>query len=79
MVFIHEAGHFLVAKRAGVQVDTFSVGFGKKLFVWRRGSTDYCISAIPFGGYVAMKGENPNSQRGDETGKMDIRQSTSFY
>lgn len=58
MVFIHELGHFAVAKWTGVKVHTFSIGFGKKLVKWRRGDTEYCISAIPFGGYVAMSGES---------------------
>lgn len=58
MVFVHELGHFAVAKWTGVKVFTFSVGFGKKLITWRRGDTDYCLSAIPFGGYVAMSGES---------------------
>src|SRR3954464_13945766 len=59
MVFIHEFGHFIVAKKLGVKVNTFSIGFGKKLIRWKRGETEYCISAIPFGGYVAMAGESP--------------------
>jgi regulator of sigma E protease len=60
MVFVHELGHFLAAKKMGVRVHTFSIGFGKKLIRWRRGDTEYCLSAIPFGGYVAMAGENPD-------------------
>ncbi|MCF0224367.1 MAG: RIP metalloprotease RseP [Fibrobacter sp.] len=59
LVTIHELGHFLVAKWNNVKVNTFSIGFGKKLFRYRIGETEYCISAIPFGGYVAMAGENP--------------------
>lgn len=62
LVFIHELGHFLFAKKFGVRVKVFSVGFGKKLLVWKRGETEYCLSAIPFGGYVAMAGENPDDQ-----------------
>jgi regulator of sigma E protease len=60
MVFIHELGHFAVAKWAGVKVHTFSIGFGKKLIRWKKGDTEYCLSAIPFGGYVAMSGESPD-------------------
>lgn len=60
LVTIHELGHFLVAKWNNVKVNTFSIGFGKKLFRFKRGETEYCISAIPFGGYVAMAGENPD-------------------
>jgi regulator of sigma E protease len=60
MVFIHELGHFAVAKWVGVKVHTFSIGFGKKLIKFKRGDTEYALSAIPFGGYVAMAGENPD-------------------
>lgn len=68
IVFIHELGHFLAAKSFGIRVDVFSLGFGKRLFGFRRGVTDYRISALPLGGYVRMAGENP----GDElTGSPD--------
>lgn len=60
LVFIHELGHFLVAKLNKVKVRTFSIGFGKKLLKFKKGDTEYCISMIPFGGYVAMEGENPD-------------------
>ena len=60
LVFIHEFGHFLVAKKNGVRIKTFSIGFGRKLFSFKKGDTQYCISLIPFGGYVAMAGENPD-------------------
>jgi regulator of sigma E protease len=68
MIVIHELGHHLVAKWFGVRVDTFSVGFGKRLFGFRMGETDYRVSAVPFGGYVKMAGENPMEQR---TGASD--------
>jgi regulator of sigma E protease len=57
LVFIHEAGHFLAAKLFGVGVETFSLGFGKRLLGFRRGGTDYRVSLIPLGGYVKMVGE----------------------
>ncbi len=60
MVFVHELGHFSVAKWVGVKVHTFSIGFGKKLIKFKRGDTEYALSAIPFGGYVAMAGESPD-------------------
>src|SRR5690554_353402 len=68
LVFIHELGHFLVAKKNGVKIKTFSIGFGKKLLSFKRGDTEYCVSMIPFGGYVAMTGENPDNpeEAGDE-------------
>lgn len=62
LVFIHELGHFLVAKYHGVKIRVFSIGFGKKLISWKKGETEYCISVIPFGGYVAMAGENPEEE-----------------
>jgi len=59
IVVIHELGHFLVAKLFKIRVETFSVGFGPRLVGFRRGETDYRISAFPLGGYVKMAGENP--------------------
>ena len=63
LVFVHELGHFLAARRIGVRVLTFSLGFGPKVAKFRRGDTEYCISAIPLGGYVKMAGENPDDKR----------------
>lgn len=57
LVFIHELGHFVAAKAFGVYVREFSLGFGPKLFSFKRGETTYCIKAFPLGGYVAMFGE----------------------
>jgi regulator of sigma E protease len=68
LIFVHELGHFLMARRIGVRVLTFSLGFGPKLIAFRRGDTEYCISAIPLGGYVKMAGENPDDAR---TGASD--------
>src|SRR5580765_4944786 len=58
MIMIHEWGHFIVARLFKVRVDVFSIGFGPRLFGWRRGATDYRISALPFGGYVRMAGQD---------------------
>ena len=63
LIFVHELGHFLMARRIGVRVLTFSLGFGPKLLSFRRGNTEYCVSAIPLGGYVKMAGENPEDAR----------------
>src|SRR3954470_23917645 len=63
LVFVHELGHFLAARRIGVRVLTFSLGFGPKLIGFTRGDTEYCLSAIPLGGYVKMAGENPEDNR----------------
>jgi regulator of sigma E protease len=59
IIVIHELGHFLVAKFFKIKVETFSVGFGPRLLGFRRGETDYRISAFPLGGYVKMAGETP--------------------
>ena len=63
MILVHELGHFAAAKWFGVRVDVFSIGFGKRLAGFRRGDTDYRISALPLGGYVKMAGENPLESR----------------
>ncbi len=63
LIFVHELGHFLMAKRLGVRVLKFSLGFGPRVVGFRRGDTDYCISAIPLGGFVKMAGENPDDPR----------------
>ncbi|HYL65408.1 MAG TPA: RIP metalloprotease RseP [Candidatus Methylomirabilis sp.] len=59
MVLIHEWGHFVVARMCKVRVDVFSIGFGPRLFGWKKGPTDYRISALPLGGYVRMAGQDP--------------------
>ena len=59
LVFFHELGHFLFARLFGVRVETFSIGFGPKLFRFKRGDTEYCASLIPLGGYVKMFGDDP--------------------
>ncbi len=66
MILIHEFGHYAVAKWLGVRVEVFSIGFGKRLFGFRKGETDYRVAAIPLGGYVKMSGENPMDQRTDD-------------
>ena len=62
LVFVHELGHFIMAKRAGVRVEKFSLGMGPRLFGYKKGDTDYIISALPLGGYVKMAGENPDEE-----------------
>jgi len=68
LIFVHELGHYLMAKRLGVRVLKFSLGFGPRLVGFKRGDTEYCISAIPLGGFVKMAGENPDDPR---TGATD--------
>jgi regulator of sigma E protease len=67
LVFVHEFGHFIVARRLGIRVEKFSIGFGPALFSWhsRDGEVEYVIAAIPLGGYVKMLGENPEEQEAD--------------
>jgi regulator of sigma E protease len=60
LVTAHELGHFLVAKVLGIGVERFSIGFPPKMFGFTRGETEYCISWIPLGGYVKLKGEGPD-------------------
>ena len=62
LVFVHELGHFLLARWHGVRVLVFSLGFGPKLFKFTRGDTEYCVSIIPLGGYVKMAGETPDDE-----------------
>jgi regulator of sigma E protease len=63
LVFVHELGHFLAARRVGIRVLAFSIGFGPRLVGFTRGGTEYKIAAIPLGGFVKMAGENTEDQR----------------
>lgn len=62
MILIHELGHFWAALAVGIRVETFSLGFGPRLFGFHRGDTDFRVSAIPFGGYVRMLGDQPGDE-----------------
>ncbi len=62
LVFVHEMGHFLVARRLGIRVERFSIGFGPALYERRIGKTDFRIAAIPLGGYVKMLGDTPDAE-----------------
>jgi len=57
LIFIHELGHFLVAKASGIRVERFSLGFGPRIIKFHIGETEYCVSALPLGGYVKMSGQ----------------------
>lgn len=63
LILAHESGHFILAKRNGVRVEKFSFGFGKKLWARKVGQTEYLISAVPFGGYIKMAGDEPKHPR----------------
>jgi regulator of sigma E protease len=69
MVLVHEFGHFAVAKLCGIRVEVFSIGFGKRLFGFKRGDTEYQIAVVPLGGYVKMAGEMtfPTNEAGGST------------
>jgi regulator of sigma E protease len=77
LVFVHELGHFLAAKRVGIRVLKFQLGFNPTVVSFRRGDTEYGIGALPLGGYVKMAGENPEDIERDETGTV-IKKSDQF-
>ncbi|MFH1561950.1 MAG: RIP metalloprotease RseP [Nitrospirota bacterium] len=62
VIFFHELGHFIAAKRQGIRVEQFAIGFPPKLFAFKRGETEYRICAIPLGGYLKMAGDEPNEE-----------------
>lgn len=64
LIIVHEFGHFIMAKRMGVRVEKFSLGFGPKLWMWKRKDTEYAISAIPLGGFVKLAGDNLEEYKG---------------
>ncbi|MEA3332074.1 MAG: RIP metalloprotease RseP [Pseudomonadota bacterium] len=75
LIFVHELGHFLVAKFCGVRVLVFSLGFGPRLFGFRKGDTEYLLSAVPLGGYVKMLGEG----KGDDDVELSAEEKPFSY
>ena len=73
LILAHEFGHFLLAKRAGMKVEEFGIGFPPRLFSWGRGETTYSLNALPFGGFVRIFGEDP-----EEVAKRPGERSRSF-
>src|SRR5579872_1636134 len=67
LVFVHEAGHFTMAKLFGVRVFEFAIGFPPRLAAWTRGDTTYAINVVPLGGYVRMMGENGGDDENPES------------
>jgi regulator of sigma E protease len=65
LIFVHELGHFIAAKRSGIKVEKFSLGFPPNLISKKIGETEYCIGIIPLGGYVKMKGDIPDFANDD--------------
>ena len=73
LIFVHELGHFVVAKAVGIQVLRFSLGFGRPVLAWTRGETEYWVSWIPLGGYVKMAGLEEEGMAGElEGGKASV-------
>ncbi|MEE8260270.1 MAG: RIP metalloprotease RseP, partial [Nitrospinaceae bacterium] len=70
LIFVHELGHFLIARKCGVTVEKFSIGFGPKIVGFKSGGTEFLIAAIPLGGYVKMKGEDPEEELEDTQGSF---------
>src|SRR5436305_11913138 len=70
LVFVHELGHFLAAKRVGIRVLKFQLGFNPTVLSFRRGDTEYGVGALPLGGYVKMAGESPEDVQHDEQGNI---------
>jgi regulator of sigma E protease len=71
LILIHELGHFIVARLSGVGVERFSIGFGPVLWRIKGAETEYCLSAVPMGGYVKMMGDDENPLEGGATGAID--------
>lgn len=67
LVLVHEWGHFIVAKKSGMRVDEFGIGFPPKLFGWRKGETEYTFNMLPIGGFVRIFGEDPDQHETSET------------
>jgi regulator of sigma E protease len=73
LVFVHELGHFLAAKRVGIKVLKFQLGFNPTILSFRRGDTEYGLGALPLGGYVKMAGETPDDVERDAAGNQILR------
>ncbi len=73
LILVHELGHFLVAKKLGVKVEKFSIGFGPRIAGFTRGETEYMISAFPLGGYVKLMGEEPDEELGRDPREFGSR------
>lgn len=77
VIFVHELGHFLVAKWCDVRIEKFAIGFGKELFGWTRGETRYALNALPLGGYVKMLGQEDFAV--DKTGELVVKADPRSY
>src|SRR3982074_2525544 len=72
LVFVHEFGHFIVAKAVGVKVLRFSIGFGPRIFGFKKGETEYRVAWLPLGGYVKMAGELPREELSPDEAKRGL-------
>ncbi|MEG2770533.1 MAG: site-2 protease family protein, partial [Oscillospiraceae bacterium] len=72
VIFIHELGHFLMAKKAGVKVNEFALGMGPTLFKKTKGETTYALRLFPIGGFVSMEGEDDDSSDENAFGKKTV-------
>ena len=77
VIFVHEMGHFLAAKWAGVRVEKFAIGFGKELFGFTRGETRYCFNVLPLGGYVKMLGQEDFVV--DKSGELKVKKDPNAF
>lgn len=73
LIFVHELGHFILAKRQGIKVDVFSFGFGPRLIGFKKGETDYRLSLLPLGGYVKMFGHEPGDEGADDPRSFNMK------
>lgn len=69
LVFVHELGHFIVARMAGMRVDEFGIGFPPRLYSWKKGETVYSLNALPLGGFVKIHGEDQSTPMADDTSR----------
>ncbi len=72
VIFVHELGHFLLARKVGIKVEKFSLGMGPKIFGFRKGDTEYILSSLPVGGYVKMSGENLEEEETETEKQKEI-------
>ncbi|MBL8968297.1 MAG: site-2 protease family protein, partial [Spirochaetaceae bacterium] len=79
VVLVHELGHFAAARAVGVEVEAFSIGWGPKLFSWKRSRTEWRLSAFPIGGYCRMKGEEAFRQALADKSESIPRDPGTFY
>ncbi len=77
LVFVHEFGHYITAKKNGIRVDEFAIGFPPRIFSWMRGETRWSLNLIPIGGYVKIFGENPDeeSMEGPDSSRSFVKKS----